>query len=218
MSVATKTPAQTTYRPRRMRVTEVDAAIRAQALEAACVGSGMVALHFATAKGIVVVHCPADPFCRLARGARDHHGRPWPAFTGSKRDALQAVLEADAAGSAHKGIVHFSESGVKPDPQKSLRGGIPRFHPALADLPEVAIRTGCRKLTDESIKSLRTAWERFITDQSISVSHVVRQLGAARGTVESYFRKFRSAQSTHTDQTDTVMQRSPVLKPGGRLL
>lgn len=192
MSAAANTPAKSTFRRGVSRVTAVADVIAAQALEAACVGSGMVALHFATAEGIVVVRCPVDSFCTVARTPRDHHGNPWPAFNGSRREALQAKLEADAASSIPK--------GMQPRQNRS-----PRFHPALADLPTGGVRANARKLSDETIASLRTAWERCQADPTIKVAHVVRQVGVTRPTVDAYFARFQA-------------QRSPVLKPSGAIL
>ncbi len=167
----TSVPRSGPSQARATRVTAVRDVITAQALGAACVGSGMVALHFATAQGIVVVRCPVDSFCAAARAPRDHHGNPWPAFNGSTRDSLP-----------------------KSGPERlTRRPG--RFHPALADLPVGGCLPHCRKLSPETVTALRVAWERCQEDSSIRVAHVVRQLGISRSTVDAYFHRFSPAQA-----------------------
>lgn len=71
--------------------------ITATAVDAVCMAGMRVAVHFATASGVVVVLCPLASFLAKVRAERDHNGSYFPMPpTEAGRDGLSAQLVADA--------------------------------------------------------------------------------------------------------------------------
>lgn len=79
------------------RVTDVSQIVVAQRVFAICKAGPIVAMHFSTADGIVVVRMPATDFVEKAQRERDSNGNPFV------MPLVTDLVEADAAATTPKG-------------------------------------------------------------------------------------------------------------------
>lgn len=150
------------------RVTDVAQIVVAARIVAVCKADQLVAMHFATPKGIVVVRMPLADFVEKAQAARDNHGVP---FT-TPLAPDQAEVDAE---------------------QVPITKGNPERAPAYYQ-PN---RYGPRGLTPEVRSALRAAFQaRKLGQNSRTQGEIADALGVHPSTVSAYFSRFRDEANT----------------------